>query len=238
VTTNPAIWGETHFGLTAPTTISRISTCSRRKETGRSGSVSSTMSCCGWVFGWAALRPARSADSTRPGGLSAGAWQMRPLSRSYVEAKSNRPGDAPAINPRYLSEEADRRAIIGGLCLARRLFCRTGIAALRPQGNPARPSTSPDLRRIARLRAVLRRTCYHASCTCMMGFAPDERRRQRIARARARRAAGHRRLGDAGGHLDQHQRADNHDRRKGRRDDQRRRAAKIGCVAKAGGGGG
>ena len=41
-------------------------------------------------------------------GISAGAWQMRPLSRGYVEAKSNRPGDAPAINPRYLSEESDR----------------------------------------------------------------------------------------------------------------------------------
>jgi len=47
-------------------------------------------------------------------GLSAGAWQMRPLSRGYVEAKSNRPGDMPAINPRYLSEEPDRRAIIIG----------------------------------------------------------------------------------------------------------------------------
>ena len=45
-------------------------------------------------------------------GLSAGAWQTRPLSRGYVEAKSNRPGDAPAINPRYLSEEPDRRAIV------------------------------------------------------------------------------------------------------------------------------
>jgi choline dehydrogenase len=55
-------------------------------------------------------------------GLSAGAWQMRPLSRGYVEAKSNRPGDAPAITPRYLSEESDRRAIIGGLRLARRMF--------------------------------------------------------------------------------------------------------------------
>ena len=55
-------------------------------------------------------------------GLSAGAWQMRPLSRGYVEAKSNRPGEAPAINPRYLSEETDRRAIVGGLRLARRIF--------------------------------------------------------------------------------------------------------------------
>jgi choline dehydrogenase len=53
-------------------------------------------------------------------GLSAGAWQTRPLSRGYVEAKSHRPGDAPAINPRCLSEEPDRRAIIGGLRLARR----------------------------------------------------------------------------------------------------------------------
>jgi choline dehydrogenase-like flavoprotein len=41
--------------------------------------------------------------------LSAGAWQMRPISRGYVEAKSNRPGDAPTIDPRYLSEESDQR---------------------------------------------------------------------------------------------------------------------------------
>jgi choline dehydrogenase len=47
---------------------------------------------------------------------------MRPLSRGYVEAKSNRPGDMPAINPRYLSEESDRRAVVGGLRFARRIF--------------------------------------------------------------------------------------------------------------------
>ena len=52
-------------------------------------------------------------------GLSAGAWQMRPLSRGYVEAKSNRPGEAPAINPCYLSKETDHRAIIGDLAASR-----------------------------------------------------------------------------------------------------------------------
>ena len=163
---------------------------------------------------------------------------MRPLSRSYVEAKSNWPGDAPAINPRDLSEEADRRAIIGGLCLARRLFCRTGLAALRPRGNPAQPSTSPGLRRIARLRAVLWRHLLSREPHLPDGLASAERCRQRVARARPLWVAHHRRLGDAGGHLDQHQRADNHDRRKGCRDDQRRRAGKIGGVAKAGGGDG
>src|SRR6185437_11597180 len=49
-----------------------------------------------------------------------GAWQMRPLSRGYVEAKTRNPGDMPAINPRYLSEETDRRAVLGGLRFTRR----------------------------------------------------------------------------------------------------------------------
>jgi choline dehydrogenase len=60
-------------------------------------------------------------------GLSAAAWQMRPLSRGYVEAESNRPADMPAINPRYLSEETDRCAIIGGLRLARRMFAAPAL---------------------------------------------------------------------------------------------------------------
>jgi choline dehydrogenase len=38
-----------------------------------------------------------------------------------------RPGDAPAINPRYLSEEPDRRAIIGGFRFARRLFAAPAL---------------------------------------------------------------------------------------------------------------
>jgi hypothetical protein len=36
---------ETHFGLTAPTTIPGISTCSRPEETGRSGGNGSMESC-------------------------------------------------------------------------------------------------------------------------------------------------------------------------------------------------
>ena len=101
-------------------------------------------------------------------GLSAGAWQMRPLSRGYVEAKSNRPGDMPAINPRYLSEEPDRRAIIGGLRLARRIFA---APALQPfvleESLPGMKVQSDDeLLDYARNYGG---TCYHASCTCMMG---------------------------------------------------------------------
>ncbi|HUC10614.1 MAG TPA: GMC family oxidoreductase N-terminal domain-containing protein [Stellaceae bacterium] len=104
-------------------------------------------------------------------GLSAGAWQMRPLSRGYVEAKSNRPGEAPAINPRYLSEEADRRAIIGGLRFARRIFAAPALQRfVREETLPGRDLQSDD-----ELLDYARRmggTCYHASCTCMMGQHP------------------------------------------------------------------
>ncbi|HJU18351.1 MAG TPA: GMC family oxidoreductase N-terminal domain-containing protein [Stellaceae bacterium] len=101
-------------------------------------------------------------------GLTAGAWQMRPLSRGYVMAKSNRPGDMPAINPRYLSEETDRRAVIGGLRLARRLFAAPALKKfVREESLPgAQVQTDDELLDYARRNGS---TCYHASCTCMMG---------------------------------------------------------------------
>jgi hypothetical protein len=94
VTTNPAIFGETHFGLTAPTTISGISACSHPEETGRSGEGCSTTSCRGWAFAPGSFENGQTGELEETPGLSAGAWQMRPLPRGYVEAKSNRPGDA------------------------------------------------------------------------------------------------------------------------------------------------
>jgi len=104
-------------------------------------------------------------------GLSAGAWQMRPLSRGYVEAKSNRPGDMPAINPRYLSEESDRRALVGGLRFARRLFDAPALKKfVQDESLPGRHIQSDD-----ELLDYARRnggTCYHATCTCMMGQHP------------------------------------------------------------------
>jgi choline dehydrogenase len=101
-------------------------------------------------------------------GITAGAWQMRPLSRGYVEAKSADPREAPAINPRYLSEATDRRAVVGGLRFLRRLFAAPALA--RYCGAELLPGTQLEsddaLLDYARQKGS---TVYHASCTCKMG---------------------------------------------------------------------
>jgi choline dehydrogenase len=96
---------------------------------------------------------------------------MRPLSRGYVEAKSNRPGEAPAINPRYLSDETDRRAIIGGLRFARQIFAAPALRKFaQAETLPGTHiQTDDELLDYARRNGS---TCYHASCTCMMGLHP------------------------------------------------------------------
>jgi choline dehydrogenase len=112
-----------------------------------------------------------SNDPEETPGVSAGAWQMRPLSRGYVKAKSNRPEDMPLINPRYLSDETDRMALLGGLRFARRMF---ETPALKPYVL-AESLPGQDVRTDDELLDYARRyggTCYHASCTCMMGQHP------------------------------------------------------------------
>jgi choline dehydrogenase len=101
-------------------------------------------------------------------GMTGGMWQMRPLSRGYVEARSSDPHLPPAINPRYLSDETDRRCAIGGLRAARRLFA---APALKPylvgEILPGRKVESDD-----ELLDYLRQTgstVFHATCTCKMG---------------------------------------------------------------------
>jgi choline dehydrogenase len=101
-------------------------------------------------------------------GMTAGVWQMRPLSRGIVEARSPDPHDAPRINPRYLSEQTDRRAIVAGLRFLRRFFAAPALA--KHAGREILPgehvSSEEELLDYARQKGS---TVYHASCTCKMG---------------------------------------------------------------------
>jgi choline dehydrogenase len=113
--------------------------------------------------------PIRRLD-TKPG-MTGGMWQMRPLSTGYVEAKSSDPHQAPAINPRYLSHETDRRCAVGGLRAVRRIFA---APALQPY-YVAEMLPGADVRSDDELLHYLRQTgstVFHATCTCKMGRDP------------------------------------------------------------------
>ena len=119
------------------------------------------------------LRPA----SYKPGlirrlddrpGITGGPWQMRPLSRGYVLVRTPDPHDQPAINPRYLAEDADQRAMVGGLKFLRRLFAVPALAKHIIGENLPGPGVQSDDELLDYARSS-GSTVYHASCSCMMG---------------------------------------------------------------------
>src|SRR6516162_6349213 len=103
----------------------------------------------------------------RPG-ITGGPWQMRPLSRGHVLVRTPDPHDQPAINPRYLAEDTDQRAIVGGLKFLRRLFAAPALAKHIIEENLPGPIVQSDDELLDYARST-GSTVYHASCSCMMG---------------------------------------------------------------------
>jgi choline dehydrogenase len=123
------------------------------------------------VFAPASYKPGLIRKLDHRPGITGGPWQMRPLSRGYVLAQSPDPRKQPAINPRYLSETTDQRAMVGGLKFLRRLFAAPALAKHIIEENVPGPSVQSDdeLLDYARQNGS---TVYHASCSCMMGNHP------------------------------------------------------------------
>jgi choline dehydrogenase len=123
------------------------------------------------VFAPASYKPGLIRKLDDKPGITGGPWQMRPLSRGYVLARTPDPQDQPAINPRYLAEDTDRRAMIGGLKFLRRLFAAPALAKYIVAENlpGANVQTDDELLDYARANGS---TVYHASCSCKMGSDP------------------------------------------------------------------
>jgi choline dehydrogenase len=105
-------------------------------------------------------------------GFTASTCQLRPESRGSVRIKSPDPAAAPAIDPRYMATETDRRTNVEGL---KRLRAIMRMPAMRPyvltEHLPGEAVQSDD-----ELLAYCREagtTIYHPTCSCRMGT--DER---------------------------------------------------------------
>ena len=100
--------------------------------------------------------------------MTCGMWQMRPLSRGYVEARSPRPQEQPNINPRYFSEETDCRAAVGGVRWIRKLFAAPALAKyVVAETVPGKDVQSDD--ELLHYVKQTGGTVFHATCTCKMG---------------------------------------------------------------------
>jgi len=99
---------------------------------------------------------------------------LTPLSRGRVTLVSQRPEDAPMIDPAYLSDPSgdDLRRLIAGVRVARRVAAEASLAsAIAPEVLPGREAESDE--RIARFIRASAHTIYHPVGTCRMGGDPS-----------------------------------------------------------------
>ena len=115
-----------------------------------------------------------SADKPQEGklhdysGVTLSVCQLRPESRGYVRARAADIRERPAIQPNFLAEELDRRTMVDGLKLARRIAAEPAYARhVRREALPG-PEVDDDAALLDYIRAT-GGTIYHPCGTCRMG---------------------------------------------------------------------
>lgn len=101
-------------------------------------------------------------------GMTVASWQQRPESRGYVRIRSSDPFAPPIIQTNYLDAELDRRVIVGGMKLARRLLKSAPLSPYYAYEDFPGPNINTDDEFLA---AATQRgtTTFHPGCTCRMG---------------------------------------------------------------------
>jgi choline dehydrogenase len=101
-------------------------------------------------------------------GMTVASWQQRPESRGYVRIRSADPFQQPIIQTNYLAAELDRRVIVAGMRLARRLLKSAPLAPYYAYEDFPGPNVQSDDEFLA---AATQRgtTTFHPGCTCRMG---------------------------------------------------------------------
>jgi choline dehydrogenase len=101
-------------------------------------------------------------------GFLASVCQLRPESRGFVRIKSADPAQAPAIQPRYMTAQADRDCMVAGMQLLRRVMGQPAMARFIDEELTPGPKVASDaeLLEFARAKGT---TVFHPTSTCRMG---------------------------------------------------------------------
>jgi choline dehydrogenase len=103
-------------------------------------------------------------------GMTIASWQQRPDSIGYVRARSADPFEHPVIQPNYLGAESDRRVLLAGMKLARRLLGSKALSRYydREEFPGSEKQSDAELMQAAKERGT---TTFHLMGSCRM--APD-----------------------------------------------------------------
>jgi choline dehydrogenase len=93
---------------------------------------------------------------------------MRPTSRGSVRIRSRDPFEAPAMQPNYLSTEYDRRVMLAGAKLARRLAATASLSPYVLEEYRPGPAVASDDEILEAIRNH-GSSGYHPVGTCRMG---------------------------------------------------------------------
>jgi len=104
--------------------------------------------------------------------FTASVCNLRPQSRGHIRLKSPDPMMPPAIQPHYLTAEADRRVAIDAIQLTRRIVLESrAFAPYRPKELMPGPSYATEAE-LAHAAGQIGTTIFHPVSTCRMGDDP------------------------------------------------------------------
>ncbi|MCA1297586.1 GMC family oxidoreductase [Stappia indica] len=119
-------------------------------------------------FAPASYGPGSTRRLDRHPGMTLGVYPMRPLSRGSVHIASADPLGPPVIEPRFLSEDEDRRRLIAGIRIARRIVAAPAFDGYRGEETAPGAHLWDERSLTDHLRASAD-TSYHPVGTCRMG---------------------------------------------------------------------
>lgn len=98
--------------------------------------------------------------------------QLRPESRGEIALRSPDPSDHPAIRPNYLATETDRRTIVEGIKIARRIAELAPLNSKISEEYRPGPEAQGDAALLEWARSSAT-TIYHPTGTCKMGLGEE-----------------------------------------------------------------